>query len=193
MKISRLEEIRQELGLNKSQFAQEMGLTLQYYSNIINEKGTSNLRLEHLEALLINRGVNPAWLMSGEGDKFLSVHNTSEWIAGTIIPDVPVTAVIDEELKIYLTKQVVRFSNLPIAESDLAFSIGLDMCKVYIHKNPNVTRDNADIPALTSAFLVLLQTAQSILSQTFELQGDTVEVRFGGRYYSFQRSGQPDK
>lgn len=193
MKISRLEEIRQELGLNKSQFAQAMGLNLQYYSNIINEKGTSNLRLEHLEALLINRGVNPAWIITGEGEKYLAVHNTSEWIAGTIIPDIPVTAQIDEELKIYLTKQVVRNSNLPIADSDLAFSIGLDMCKVYIHKNPSVTRESADIPALTAAFLVLLQTAQSILNQTFELRGDTVEVQFGGRFYSFQRSVPPGK
>jgi len=71
MKTDRLEEIRQDLGLNKAQMAELMGIEASYYSNILKGKGKGNLRLEHLERLLNDANVNPLWIMTGEGEKYL--------------------------------------------------------------------------------------------------------------------------
>ncbi|MBK8923258.1 MAG: helix-turn-helix transcriptional regulator [Saprospirales bacterium] len=71
MKTDRLEEIRRDLGLNKAQMAELMGIEASYYSNILKGEGKGNLRLEHLERLLNDANVNPLWIMTGEGEKYL--------------------------------------------------------------------------------------------------------------------------
>jgi transcriptional regulator with XRE-family HTH domain len=71
MKTDRLEEIRQDLGLSKAQMAELMGIEASYYSHILKGEGKGNLRLEHLERLLNDANVNPLWVMTGEGEKYL--------------------------------------------------------------------------------------------------------------------------
>jgi transcriptional regulator with XRE-family HTH domain len=71
MKTDRLEEIRRDLGLSKAQMADLMGIEASYYSHILKGEGKGNLRLEHLERLLNDANVNPLWLITGEGEKYL--------------------------------------------------------------------------------------------------------------------------
>jgi transcriptional regulator with XRE-family HTH domain len=71
MKTERLEEIRLELGLTKTEMAGMMGISPHYYYNIFNPKSTSSLRMEHLESLMEKAGVNPVWVLTGEGEKYL--------------------------------------------------------------------------------------------------------------------------
>lgn len=78
MKTDRLEEIRQDLGLNKAQMAELMGIEPSYYSNILKGEGKGNLRLEHLERLLNDASVNPLWIMTGEGEKYLGKNKVLE-------------------------------------------------------------------------------------------------------------------
>lgn len=195
MKTVRLEEIRSDLGLSKGDFAEAMGVQSNYYSHILAGKGKSNLRLEHLESLLKRYGVNPAWVMEGIGEKFLNLkEGTGTLIAGHIIPEPPFTDHIDPELLSYFVNAIIVESQLPILGSDLSYAVAVRYGKYYIGKYPNATRDNLDIPALTAGFLTLLQTLQSLVNATFELQaGDKVQVRFGEQYYNFVRPALPDK
>lgn len=71
-KTARLEEIRQDLGLNKSQFASVMGVSPHYYYGILKGKGKANLRMEHVERLLEYANTNPVWLLTGEGEKYVA-------------------------------------------------------------------------------------------------------------------------
>jgi transcriptional regulator with XRE-family HTH domain len=71
-KTARLEEIRQELRLNKSQFARAMGIDPHYYYGILQGKGKANLRMEHVERLMDYANVNPVWLLTGEGEKYVN-------------------------------------------------------------------------------------------------------------------------
>lgn len=188
-KNSRLEKIRGILGLNKTAFADAMGITNRYYYNILNEKSSNSLRLEHLESLLIKYQVNPAWVLTGEGEMFLRTgEGTTQWIAGHIIPEVPATAEIDQDTLDLFMQRVLHATGLPILTSDLAYSLALRFGRYYIHKNPGVAPDQWDVPALTSSFLALLQTVQSLVDASFDLgQKDTVVVRFEGQNYTFVR------
>ncbi len=194
-KISRMEQIRQQLGLNKTEFAAAMGIGKNYYSNILNENSSNSLRLEHLESLLETHSVNPAWILTGQGEPFLNIRSgASQWIADHVIPDLPLSVQIDEELLTYLVNSVVAASGLPIVSSDLAHSLAVRFGRYYMGRYPDATRDNLDIPALTASFLTLLQTVQSLVDATFELdQQGKVVVRFGERYYNFVRQNQPGK
>lgn len=51
--------------------ADAMGITNTYYSNILAGKGRSNLRKEHLKELQNVHNVNPAWVLTGDGEPFL--------------------------------------------------------------------------------------------------------------------------
>ena len=93
----------------------------------------------------------------------------------------------------YLINEVISSSGLPIVSSDLAYSICVRMCKYYIDKNPDVTRGGLEIPVLRASFLALLETAQSLVGLAFQMEEDTVVIRFAGRDYNFVRQGQPDK
>lgn len=70
-KEQRLEEIRADLGLNKTKMAALMGIDQSYYQHILKGEGKANLRIEHLEALLTKADVNPVWILTGEGDKIM--------------------------------------------------------------------------------------------------------------------------
>ena len=191
--VSRLEEIRHELGLSKADFAALMGIQPNYYTHISKENGKGNLRLEHLESLLLNRGVNPAWIMTGRGEKFLEEEKQhNEWLANHLIPDIEIVGKQKSDIVNYLIGKVIQQVGIPILSSDLAYAVCVRMCRHYIDKNPHATPDNLDIPALTSAFLVLLQTTQALVDQAFEME-DKVVIRFDGREYTFVRQGQPDK
>lgn len=193
-KTDRLEEIRLEIGVNKSRYAEIMGISPHYYYHILSGKGISNLRLEHLENLLIHKGVNPAWIMTGIGEKFIKQESDpQEWVAGHLIPDLPIQKELDTDLLEYLITEIISSSGLPIVSSDLAYSICVNMCRYYIDKNPGATRDSLDISVHRASFLALLQTAQSLVGLAFEMQGDTVVIRFAGQDYNFVRQGQPDK
>lgn len=78
MKTDRLEEIRRDLGLSKAQMADLMGIEASYYSHILKGEGKGNLRLEHLERLLNDANVNPLWVMTGEGEKYLGKNQVLE-------------------------------------------------------------------------------------------------------------------
>ncbi|MCA0234928.1 MAG: helix-turn-helix domain-containing protein [Bacteroidetes bacterium] len=194
-KNQRLEEIRAELGLNKTEFAEVMGISPHGYQHILAEKGKGNVTLNHVENLLKRYSVNPAWILTGIGEKFLNLKDgTGTLIAGHIIPDPPFADRIDPELLSHLVNAIITESQLPILGSDLSYAVAVRYGKYYIGKYPNATRDNLDIPALTAGFLTLLQTLQSLVNATFELQaGDKVQVRFGEQYYNFVRPALPDK
>lgn len=70
-KIDRIDALRMSLGLSKSEFADLLGIGRTYYSNILSDKGTGNIRLEHIERLFEKLGANPIWLISGDGNMFL--------------------------------------------------------------------------------------------------------------------------
>lgn len=74
-KSERLEEIRQDLGLSKADFARLIGIKPNYYTHISTDNGRGNLRVEHLEVLLRKANVNPIWILTGQGDKFIRVSN----------------------------------------------------------------------------------------------------------------------
>lgn len=170
MKISRLEEIRQELGLNKSQFAQAMGLNLQYYSNIINEKGTSNLRLEHLEALLINRGVNPAWIITGEGEKYLPINGAERPV---------ITA---QMLKDILSE------DLPAGWEKTWLSKVFDStCSAVVSGNPNLTLIEMQNAVLKSVFVLYSQITALIESSA--TPGDQITLNLEGETFVFPHLG----
>lgn len=75
MKIEKLEEIRQELSLNKTEFAELMGIKPHGYYHILAQDGKGSVTLKHLENLLIKKNVNPTYIITGNGDKFVGKYN----------------------------------------------------------------------------------------------------------------------
>ncbi len=78
-KTARLEQIRESLGLSKTEMAARMWIDQSYYQHIIAGKGKGNLRLEHIERLVATSGVNPSWLLMGDGERFVRIYNKIEW------------------------------------------------------------------------------------------------------------------
>ncbi len=70
-----LEEIRSVLGLNKTEMANLLGIDQSYYQHILKGNGKGNLRIEHLENLLLKANVNPVWVLTGQGDLFMGKSN----------------------------------------------------------------------------------------------------------------------
>lgn len=193
MKNDRLEEIRRILGLNKTEFAHAMGISSHGYQHILAGKGKGGVTINHLESLFEKHSVNPAWVLLGQGEMFLTQDKT-EWISGSIVPDVPTGFQVDETLLSQLMYKVSMASGLPLVSSDMAYALLLRYCKYYIHKNRDVAPDQWDIAAATAAFLAMTQTLQSMVSATFSLDGpDTVSVRFEGLVYKFQRPPRTGK
>jgi hypothetical protein len=176
--------------------ADAMSISSQQYHHILRENSSNNLRLEHLEALLASRKVNPLWIMTGQGEKYLDLpgHPPQEFVAGDIVPGPPVAQQLDGELIDYLATSIMRQSQLPLLSSDLAYAVLVDFGRQYMSRNPGATRQSLDIPALTAAFLALLQTAQHLIQLGFESSGeDTIVVRFAGQTYNFVRHPQLGK
>ena len=65
----RLKIFRQHLGLKQSQMADRLGIRQSSYATI--ELGVNNLKTEHIINIINNDKVNPAWLLTGEGEMFL--------------------------------------------------------------------------------------------------------------------------
>lgn len=195
IKTDRLEEVRQVLQLNKTQFAEAMGIKPHYYYHILGGKGNANLRIEHLESLFTKHSVNPAWILTGIGERFLEMKGGVSLLAGDdIIPEPANVDAINQDDVHYLMGKIFTEINLPILTSDLAFFVCERYCKYYIGKYPDATRESLDIPALTAGFLALLQTLQSLVNAAFQLQSeDIVQVRFGQQKYNFVRQVQPGK
>lgn len=78
-KTSRLEDIRQNLGISRTEMAEAMGIERTYYQHIIAGKGKGNLRLDHLEALLETYGVNPVWVITGKEAMFVVKSHEIVW------------------------------------------------------------------------------------------------------------------
>ena len=87
---ARLEQVRQHLRLSKADFARLMGIKPNYYTHISTENGRGNLRIEHLEALLVQANVNPVWVLTGVGEMFVSNSNVG------LIEGEPTEAQIEE-------------------------------------------------------------------------------------------------
>lgn len=191
-KNTRLEEIRQYLGLNKTEFAQAMGSTAHNYYHMLNPESGSNVRIEHLETLYEKTGANPLYIITGQGDKFLNT-NIQEWVAGNIVPGLPVTYKPDEDMLHWMVGATIRHSQMPIIASDLGYSLCVEMCKWYMYRHPHAKQGDVDIPALSGAFLALLQTAQWLLDQALDMNQDTVVIRFAGQHYTFGRKAQSDR
>ena len=67
--IERVERIRQHLGLNRSLFARALGLTPQTYGNFVG-KQESKPSIDLILGLVQRLGVDPYWLLNGEGEPF---------------------------------------------------------------------------------------------------------------------------
>jgi transcriptional regulator with XRE-family HTH domain len=194
-KIWRLEEIREELGLSKQEFAGCLGIKANYYTHISNANGKGNLRLEHLESLLASKSVNPVWIMTGQGEKYLNLSKapTQGTVLAGEVPIAPANGSVDQELLNHFVIEVMRQIQLPLLASDFAYAILLDFGKRYMGKNPDATQQTLDIPGLSAAFLALLQTAQSLIEHRFESGEDTIELRFAGQTYRFVHHPQTGK
>lgn len=67
--INRVEEVRNRLGLNKSQFSSRIGLKPQTYNNFTGVQGSKpNVAL--IRGTVEAFGVDPQWLLNGEGATF---------------------------------------------------------------------------------------------------------------------------
>ncbi len=72
--IERVESVRKVVGMNKSQFSAEFGMTPQTYNNFVGAQGSKpNIELVHGVASRFN--VNPTWLLFNKGAVFLGKEN----------------------------------------------------------------------------------------------------------------------
>jgi transcriptional regulator with XRE-family HTH domain len=193
MKIDRLEQVRKILNLNKAQFAELMGVSRNYYYNITDEKGTSNLRLEHLESLLKNKGVNPVWVMIGEGEMFLNTGQKSGDSAKYIIPEAGLSHASDEgerDAKKYeLMRGVIDELGIPVIKGEFAYAVLERICTQYMSSPRGASLAAVDYTALSASYVAALQTAYSFLGASLVLEGGIMELEFEGQRYTFSDRG----
>lgn len=67
--IERIEYLRNFIGLNKSRFSSEIGMKPQTYNNFIGSQG-SKPNIELISGIVNTFGVNPKWLLNGNGPIF---------------------------------------------------------------------------------------------------------------------------
>ena len=168
-KISRLEQVRAELGLTKAQFAQAMGITANYYTHISNENGKGNLRLEHLESLLHSQNINPGWIMTGEGNKYLSEDvGVKPKVTATILK-----AVVSE--------------GFPKGWEKTWLSKVLDsVCEKVVSTNDNLSLVEMQNAVLKSTLILSAQIEQLINSSSDP--GDTINLNLEGELYVIRRN-----
>jgi len=75
--IERAEDVRYALRLNKSQFAGGFGMKSQTYNNFIGAQG-SKPNVELVRGLIAQYGVNPIWLLFGDGKMFMALPETAD-------------------------------------------------------------------------------------------------------------------
>lgn len=76
--IDRIEYLRNLLKLNKSRFSSEIGMKPQTYNNFIGAQG-SKPNLELITGIVNTFGVNPLWLLNGNGPIFLDEQKASSY------------------------------------------------------------------------------------------------------------------
>ena len=72
--IERVEHVRRLVGLNKSRFSAEFGMTAQTYNNFVGTQG-SKPSIELVHGVASRFHVNPTWLLYGKGAVFLDQEN----------------------------------------------------------------------------------------------------------------------
>lgn len=83
--VERIEHLRKHLGLNKSRFSGEIGMKPQTYNNFIGSQG-SKPNVELIFGIVNIFGVNPIWLLNGQGSMFLS---EAEKVAAELAEGIP--------------------------------------------------------------------------------------------------------
>lgn len=61
-----LRAFRAHVGLTQAEFAQEIGMSLRYYSDV--ERGRENLTLDSVDALAADLGIDPVALIAADAD-----------------------------------------------------------------------------------------------------------------------------
>ena len=79
--IERIEYVRNHLGLNKSRFSAEIGMKPQTYNNFIGSQG-SKPNVELIFGVVNQFGVNPMWLLNGQGTIFMNGRDPMERLVG---------------------------------------------------------------------------------------------------------------
>lgn len=70
---NRLEILREHLDLKQADFAKIIGIKQPTYSQIL--KGKSNLTTTHLQRLHEQVGLNPLWILTGDGEMIIAKSN----------------------------------------------------------------------------------------------------------------------
>ena len=168
-KTSRLEELRLDFGLNKADFADLMGVSKNYYYNILKGDGSSNLRLEHLENLLTKKGVNPAWIMTGQGNKYLLENiGVKPKVTATILK-----AVISEGFPKGWEKTWTR----KVLDS---------LCEKVVSTNDNLSLIEMQNAVLRSMLIVIAQVDELIAASSNP--GDTITLNLEEDTFVFRRN-----
>ena len=71
----RIKQLRLALKLSQDEFGRAIGLSKSGISNI--ESGTRNVNNKHIRMLVMSFNVNENWLLTGEGDMFNPVDNST--------------------------------------------------------------------------------------------------------------------
>jgi transcriptional regulator with XRE-family HTH domain len=162
MKISRLEQIRDELGLNKTQFAEAMGISPHHYYGILSEKNKAGLRVEHLEGLLEHLGINPIWILTGEGNKLIDPH-------GKITPEMLLASITE---------------HLPPGWQDQWYApVFPQVCTTTLEQNPDAKFNQLQVAALQACVVVITQMT-TLINESTE-QGYGLTLNYGGHTYTF--------
>ncbi len=84
--IERTEQLRNQLGLNKSRFSNRIGMKPQTYNNFLGTQSTKP-NIELIYGIIQQFNVNPMWLLKGEGTVF---RGDGPPMGGGILPAGPV-------------------------------------------------------------------------------------------------------
>ncbi len=76
--IERVEFVRRQLRMNKSQYAAEIDMKPQTYNNFIGSQA-SKPNIELIYGVVNRYGVNPLWMFTGKGSVFLADTQDSNW------------------------------------------------------------------------------------------------------------------
>lgn len=79
--IERIEYVRKYLNLNKSRYSSDIGMKPQTYNNFIGAQG-SKPNIELIRGIVNRYGVNPAWLLNGDGDVFTQEARLTHAVGG---------------------------------------------------------------------------------------------------------------
>jgi hypothetical protein len=152
-----------------------LGIKPTYYHQIINGNTSNTLRLEHLENLLEKKGVNPIWVMTGQGDMFLAPKENAD--QGTSHEQGTEPPVVNKKATI---NSIIRYSNIPTFPGDLAYDILDNLVSKTITAQPDfLSQGQSAIEILSLSWLSMLELVQHILDQDIDFQ-------YGEKKYHFR-------